>query len=83
MKKLIVLSIILSALLMGCTASDSATKALRSAGYSDIKITGYNIFGCSEDDFFHTGFRARGADGTVVKGTVCQGILKGSTIRLD
>ena len=76
----IVLSLLFCA---SCTAPGSAQKALQAAGYTDIKITGYNFFGCSEDDFYHTGFRARGANGVIVEGTVCQGILKGSTIRLD
>ena len=71
------------AVLAGCTSADSATRALESAGYSQIKITGYQFFGCSEDDSFHTGFTAVGPTGKPVSGVVCGGLLKGSTIRTD
>lgn len=70
-------------LLSACSSPDSATKALSRAGYSKINITGYAFFGCSEDDFFHTGFTAVGPTGVRVEGVVCSGFLKGSTIRLN
>lgn len=71
------------AILAGCTSSDGATRALDSAGYSQIQITGFRFFGCGEDDNFRTGFAAVGPTGKPVTGVVCGGFLKGSTIRLD
>jgi len=70
-------------ILSGCTSSDGATRALDSAGYSQIQITGFRFFGCGEDDNFRTGFAAVGPTGKPVTGVVCGGFLKGSTIRLD
>jgi hypothetical protein len=67
--------------LAACTQPDDARRTLEAAGYSDIEITGYKAFGCSEDDYFHTGFRATGVNGQPVEGVVCGGWLKGSTIR--
>lgn len=69
--------------LTACTQPVDATRMLRSAGYTDIRITGYSFFACSEDDTFATGFEAKGPTGQQVKGTVCAGLLKGGTIRLD
>jgi hypothetical protein len=68
---------------VACTAPRSATKALVEAGYSDVKITGFRYFSCDKDDWFHTGFSAKGPTGVPVTGTVCAGFLKGNTIRLD
>lgn len=81
MKKILLIS--LASVLMGCTNGDGAVRALEGAGYTDIKITGYRVFGCHEDDTFRTGFKAMGQGGKPVTGVVCSGILKGSTIRLD
>lgn len=67
----------------GCTDSSVAQRTLSGAGYKNIQITGYSLFGCSDDDFFHTGFEATGADGSRVSGTVCSGFFKGATIRMD
>ncbi len=81
MKKLIIIAtaIILSA----CSDAPTATKALESAGYTEVNVTGFKFFGCSEDDTFHTGFIAKGVNGKQVTGVVCSGFLKGSTIRTD
>ena len=77
------LFVLVAVALVGCTDSDVARKSLAGAGYTDIEITGYAFFGCSEDDAFHTGFKAKGLNGQPVEGVVCSGWLKGSTIRLD
>lgn len=79
-KFLLVLSVMI---LAGCTDSNVAQRTLSGAGYKNIQITGYSVFGCSDDDFFHTGFKATGADGAQVSGTVCSGFFKGATIRMD
>lgn len=67
----------------GCTSQDDATRALSSAGYKNIQITGYEIFGCDKNDDFHTGFTATGLDGKKLSGVVCSGVFKGATIRVD
>lgn len=76
--------IVAAMLLVGCTDAENATRLLKAQGYTDIEITGYSAFGCSEDDTLHTGFRAKGVNGQVVVGTVCSGLFfKNSTIRFQ
>ena len=77
-----IIMIVLFVGLLGCTDSKNAKHVLASQGYKQIEITGYDIFGCSEDDFYHTGFKAVGVNGENVSGVVCQGIFKGATIRI-
>jgi len=67
----------------GCTDQPKATKVLQDNGYTDVQITGYSPFACSDSDTFSTGFRAKSPSGVVVSGTVCSGFLKGATIRFD
>ena len=81
MKKIIALLAFAS--LCACIDPEGATKALQDSGYTDIKITGYDMFSCSNDDFYCTGFTATGPSGRHVEGAVGAGqLLKGSTIRL-
>ena len=78
-------TIILAALLLAvsaCTSDDEATRALQSAGYTNIIISGYELFGCDKNDGWHTGFTATGVNGAPVSGVVCSGVLKGATIRV-
>ncbi len=68
--------------LAACSDPPGATDTLSSAGYKDIKITGYSFFGCGEGDFYHTAFTALGLDGVRIRGAVCEGFFfKGATIR--
>lgn len=68
-------------ILSGCTDEYGAKEVLKKQGYNNIQITGYDMFSCSKDDFFSTGFIAE-KDGQKIEGTVCGGLLfKGSTIR--
>lgn len=68
----------------GCSDADVATKALRGAGYTDIKTTGYSWFACGRDDSFATGFIAKGPTGVPVTGAVCSSLLiKNATIRTN
>ncbi len=81
-KLLIVIAAVIG--LSGCTDADNATRILDDNGYTNIQITGYNWFGCSEDDFQHTGFTATGPTGKTISGTVCSGIFfKNSTVRFQ
>lgn len=68
-------------LLTGCTDERASRAALESAGFSDITLTGYNWFGCGQDDSFATGFRAKNPAGRNVEGVVCCGLMKGCTVR--
>jgi hypothetical protein len=70
-------------LLSGCTDPDRALRTLTEIGYSDIKLGGYGWFACSRGDTFATAFQAAGPSGKLVKGTVCNGLFKGATIRFD
>lgn len=70
-------------ILVGCTDSTTAERALQNLGMSNIETQGYAIWGCGESDVFHTRFTARNAQGRVVTGVVCSGWLKGSTVRFD
>lgn len=84
-KKLFAIGVMISCtVISGCTDPDNARRILLQNGYTDIKITGYNIYSCSEDDSVHTGFSAKSPNGTIVEGTVCGGLLfKNSTIRFE
>lgn len=76
-------SIILMLSLSACSSSNDAHRALESAGFTEISITGYRFTGCGEDDDFTTGFTARNPQGKYVSGVVCSGWFKGGTIRFD
>lgn len=72
----------LALLLTSCGVDeDKAIKALESQGMTNIKITGFAIFGCSKDDSFRSNFTATGVNGKTVSGTLCSGFLKGTTVR--
>ena len=81
MKKFVIIAVCF--IVYGCTRPDSASMLLEKEGYTNIEITGYSWFGCSRDDWFHTGFRAK-KNGNVIEGTVCEGLLfKNKTIRYE
>lgn len=81
MKKTILLILALT-LLTGCTSERDARRALEAHGYSNIEITGWKPFSCSEDDFYSTGFRATNPNGREVTGVVCSGLFfKNATVR--
>ena len=82
MKKSIMAAFFAVMMLGGCTNESATIKTLRSAGFTDIKTTGYEFFECGEDDTYHTGFTAKNPQGQQVTGTVCCGFwAKGCTIR--
>ena len=80
MKRLMVIATLA---LMGCTSPKHAASLLSDQGYTNIETGGYGWFSCSKDDEFATRFKATSPAGKVVKGTVCAGWFKGSTIRFD
>jgi hypothetical protein len=73
--------IIIALVTAGCTDEENAKRVLSAQGFTNITFTGYAPFACSQDDVFHTGFEATSVNGTRVSGTVCSGVLKGSTVR--
>lgn len=81
MKKVLVMAI-LAVMFIGCTSQTDAERALSAQGFTDVTYTGYDMFACSKDDVFHTGFRAKNAQGVYVEGTACSGLLlKNTTLR--
>jgi hypothetical protein len=76
-----ILVVLFSLVMCACTAEGASEEALGKAGFYDIQMTGYSFFGCSEDDTFKTGFRAKNVNGMEVEGVVCCGVLKDCTIR--
>lgn len=69
----------------GCTSPETARRVLDDAGYKNVVITGYRPFGCgSNDEDFHTGFKAIAPSGKTVTGTVCRKMfISSSVIRID
>jgi len=81
-KSLFVTAVFLAAIAVsGCTRPDATVSMLESQGYTEVDITGYNFFGCSKDDSFHTGWTATSVTGARVEGVACAGLFKGTTIR--
>ena len=81
MKKAIMVCAVLS--LCACTRPDATKDLLASQGYKDVTTTGYSFFACGQDDSFATGFEATSPTGQRISGTVCSGLMKGSTVRFD
>lgn len=80
-KQVFVGLIALTVFISGCTDPVTTKRVLRQQGYSRIYITGFEFWGCSEDDVFHTGFEAISPSGTRVYGIVCNGYMKAATVR--
>lgn len=87
MKRMILVLILVLLISSGCTDVDRTRRVLEEQGYTDIEITGYRYFSCSEDDSCSTGFVAKSQAGKRVSGVVCSGYFgpfsKAATIRLD
>lgn len=84
MMRNIVAIAMLAAAAAGCTQPEHARSVLVAQGYRDVKMTGYDFFNCSKDDFYHDQFSAISPSGQRVTGVVCAGLLfKGATVRLD
>jgi len=82
---LVVLLFVFATPFLGWRTQPQETKELlQSRGYTQIEVDGYSWFACSEDDWYATSFEATPPSGEgVVRGTVCKGIFKGKTIRMD
>jgi hypothetical protein len=82
--KFIVLMLVITFCIQGCTDVDGATKTLERSGYKPIEVGGYAFFSGSKEDFYITKFKAVAPNGDTVTGCVTKGFwFKGNTIRLD
>lgn len=79
----LIITSLLVASLTGCSDRDHAQKVLEAEGYTGIHLTGWEPFGCGEDDHFTDGFTANGPRGHYVEGVVCCGWLKNCTVRIE
>jgi hypothetical protein len=83
----IALAAVLLALAMvgvGMLGSDEKKiAAVEALGMTEVRIGGYSFFGCAREDLIRSTFEARGANGKPVSGSVCGGLLKGYTVRMD
>jgi hypothetical protein len=58
-----------------------AHRVLEMQGYTNVQTTGRTWFACGRGDLYNTGFVATTPGGDRITGTVCSGILTGSTLR--
>jgi hypothetical protein len=80
MKKILLILIIAC----GCTSNNDFKKGrqqLEQQGYVEVVNTGYNLFCCSENESYSTGFKCKDSQGNTVTGCFCSSPLKGVTIR--
>lgn len=77
----IIILIVTLLVVTGCTQSESKVKRiLESDGITEIQLKGYKFMACSESDSFSDEFTGI-KNGRKVRGVVCGGWSKGSTIR--
>jgi hypothetical protein len=68
-----------------CGLSDQkgAGKVLSEDGrFNVVQYEGHNFLGCSARDLWRDEFKVKNSAGKEVKVVVCQGIFKGSTVRI-
>ncbi len=58
-------------------------RAVREYGFSDVHVTGFALFGCSEQDIYREHWTGRNRAGQPVAGVICGGVTKGWTVRLS
>ena len=70
--------------LIGLEDKDGAMKTLQDDGrFTQIDVGGRDSFSCGNGDLYRTHFTALNQNNKKVEGTVCAGVFKGSTVRLD
>jgi hypothetical protein len=68
--------------LVACTDDINTIRTLEAHGFTNVTVTGWSAFECSDRDTFSTGFEATNVQGQRVNGTVCCGLMtKGCTVR--
>lgn len=80
MKKLLILALIF--LTISCKRDEDVAKFARIEKWDSYQITGVCYFGCGQDDFFKTKFKAF-KNGESFEGCVCSSAFKNSTLRID
>lgn len=86
MRKIITVLGFILIMATSCTSGndfDNGKQQLENQGYTNVVNTGYDMFCCSNDDDFSTGFKALDKNGNVVEGCFCSSLLKGVTIRFN
>jgi hypothetical protein len=84
MKKTLLIVFAAATFISSCDDKETANRVLENNGYTNIELTGYKAFCCSEDDTFSTGFTATAPNGKTVSGCVCSTVYtKGATIRFE
>ena len=70
--------------LVGLEDQAGALQTLQDDGrFTEIQVGGVDSFSCGNGDLYRTHFTALNQNNKKVEGTVCAGIFKGSTVRLD
>jgi len=67
----------------GLVDEEGSKELLTEQGYTDIVIGNYDWWGCGENDWWQTEFKAISPSGQEVTGTVCKGLWKKKTIRFN
>lgn len=73
MKKLVIVLVTLF-LLTSCTNPQGATQFLKSQGYTEIRIEGYDFMNANRGDISSTHFKAKNANGVSVEGSVSENL---------
>ena len=81
MKKIILLMVASIFMFSGCSDKDGVKSFLERQGYKYVTTESGNIFSCGKNDVYATKFYAKNPNGFDVTGVVCEGVLKGKTIR--
>ncbi len=64
-----------------CQDREGADRALKAAGFTDIKLGGYEWLACGGSDALNNTFKATNPRGQRVSGVVCCGLWKRCTVR--
>lgn len=78
----LLVAVLLAALFtIACTQDpNDVQRILRAEGVSQVALTGYDPWSCSDSDSFSTGFTGV-KNGVRVAGVVCGGFMKANTVR--
>lgn len=74
---------VLPMILGSCTVDERTAKRILGAqGFTDVKLTGYSIFGCSKDQQRRSGFDAKDVRGNEISGVLCQDLFGSTSVRV-
>lgn len=66
-----------------CVSNSTLHRVLEAEGFTEVEATGLAPLSCSDSDTFRSGFKAKGRDGKPVEGSVCCGVFKNCTVRIE